>query len=169
VRRVRVFIFIRRGEFGSSGEESSGLHLHQERRVRVFNFIRRGEFGSSTSLGEESSSLHLHQERRVRVFRRGEFGSSSSPGEESSGLHLHQERRVRVFNFIRRGEFESSTSPGEQSSSHQLLFRCERGEAIGFAHQTERRQRAASAVSCGDFNAVPEFSESLRRPIRQED
>jgi hypothetical protein len=99
--------------------------------------------------------------------RRGEFESSTSSGEESSSLQLHQERRVRVFNFIRRGEFESS--PGEQSSSHQLLFRCERGEAIGFAHQTERRQRAASAVSCGDFNAVPEFSESLRRPIRQED
>jgi len=106
--------------------------------------------------------------RRVRVFifiRRGEFGSSSSSGEESSGLHLHQERRVRVFNFTRGAEFESSTS----QSSRQLLFRCERGEAIGFAHQTERRQRAASAVSCGDFNAVPEFSESLRRPIRQED
>ena len=140
MRRVRVFIFIRRGEFGSSGEESSGLHLHQERRVRVFNFIRRGE-----------------------------FESSSSSGEENSGLQLHQERRVRVFSFTRRGEFESSASAGEQSSSHQLLFRCRRGEAIGFAHQTERRQRAASAVSCGDFNTVPEFSESLRRPIRQED
>jgi hypothetical protein len=63
VRRVRVFIFIRRGEFGSSsssGEESSGLHLHQERRVRVFIFIRRGEFGSSSSSGEESSGLQLH-------------------------------------------------------------------------------------------------------------
>ena len=147
MRRVRVFIFIRRGEFGSSGEESSGLHLHQERRVRVFNFIRRGE-----------------------------FESSSSSGEENSGLQLHQERRVRVFNFTRRGEFESSTSPVESGaesstsqSSRQLLFRCERGEAIGFAHQTERRQRAASAVCCGDLNAVPEFSESLRRPIRQED
>jgi hypothetical protein len=54
---------VRRGEFGSSsssGEESSGLHLHQERRVRVFIFIRRGEFGSSSSSGEESSSLQLH-------------------------------------------------------------------------------------------------------------
>ena len=145
MRRVRVFIFTRRGEFGSSGEESSGLRLHQERRVRVFIFIRRGEFESSSSSGEESSSLQLHQERRVRVF-----------------IFI---RRVRVFNFIRRGEFESSTS----QSSRQLLFRCERGEAIGFAHQTEQRQRAASAVSCEDFNAVPEFSESLRRPIRQED
>jgi hypothetical protein len=55
---------VRRGEFGSSsssGEESSGLHLHQERRVRVFIVIRRGEFESSTSLGEESSSLQPHQ------------------------------------------------------------------------------------------------------------
>ena len=98
MRRVRVFIFIRRGEFGSSGEESSGLHLHQERRVRVFNFIRRGEFESSSSSGEESSGL---QERRVRVFiftRRGEFGSSSSSGEESSGLQLHQGSRVRGIN-----------------------------------------------------------------------
>ena len=44
----------------SPGEESSSLLLHQERRVRVFNFTRRGEFGSSTSSGEESSSLQLH-------------------------------------------------------------------------------------------------------------
>ncbi len=45
----------------------------------------------------------------------------------------------------------------------------ERGEAIKFAHQTEWRQQAASAVCCGDINAIPEYSESLRRPIRQED
>ncbi|MFN9999918.1 MAG: hypothetical protein ACK559_02205, partial [bacterium] len=37
------------------------------------------------------------------------------------------------------------------------------------AHQTEWRQQAASAVCCGDINAIPEFSESLRHPIRQED
>ena len=167
MRRVWVFIFTRRGEFGSSsssGEESSGLQLHQERRVRVFIFIRRGEFGSS---GEESSGLHLHQERRVRVFnfiRRGEFESSSSSGEENSGLQLHQERRVRVLNFTRGAEFESSTS----QSSRQLLFRCERGEATGFAHQTERRQQAASAVSCGDFNAVPETARAVDQRRRRE-
>ncbi|MFN9906196.1 MAG: hypothetical protein ACK56F_08750, partial [bacterium] len=38
------------------------------RRVRVFIFIRRGEFGSSTSLGKESSSLQPHQGSRVRVI-----------------------------------------------------------------------------------------------------
>ncbi|MFN9907974.1 MAG: hypothetical protein ACK56F_17890, partial [bacterium] len=67
--------------------------------------------------------------------------------EESSSLQLHQWRRVRVFNFTSGGEFEPSTSPVESGtesstsqSSRQLLFRCERDEAIGFAHQTERRQ-----------------------------
>jgi hypothetical protein len=91
--------------------------------------------------------------RRVRVFifiRRGEFESSTS-GEESSSLQL-QERRVRVFNFIRRGEFESSTSGVESSSlqHHSLagncFFRCERGEAIGFAHPN--RAAATSGECC---------------------
>jgi hypothetical protein len=61
---------------------------------------------------------------------------------------------------------ESSTSSGAAEAALRVR---ERGEAIGFAHHTERRQQAESAVCCGDINAVPEFSESLRCPIRQED
>ncbi|MFO0002210.1 MAG: hypothetical protein ACK559_13845 [bacterium] len=44
----------------------------------------------------------------------------------------------------------------------------ERGEAIGFAHQTERWQRAASAVCCGDINAVPETAKAVDQRRRQE-
>ncbi|MFN9942143.1 MAG: hypothetical protein ACK56I_21995, partial [bacterium] len=42
------------------------------------------------------------------------------------------------------------------------------GEAIGFAHQTEWRQRAANAVSCGDFNAVPETAKAVDQRRRRE-
>ena len=67
-------------------------------------------------------------------------------------------------------EFLSSTSEAVERSSHHLLFRFE-GEVWqqGLPTRPSGDNEAASAVSCGDLNAVPEFSESLRRPIRQED
>jgi len=67
-------------------------------------------------------------------------------------------------------EFLSSASEAVERSSHHLLFRFE-GEVRqqGLPTRTSGDNEAASAVSCGDLNAVPEFSESLRRPIRQED
>ncbi len=56
-----------------------------------------------------------------------------------------------------------------EECGNQVAHWTERGEAIKLAHQTEWRQQAASAVCCGDINAIPELSESLRHPISQED
>ncbi|MFN9902876.1 MAG: hypothetical protein ACK55Z_29675, partial [bacterium] len=86
--------------------------------------------------------------------------------EECGNSSLHT-REVWQFKFAhqrpeRRGNSSCTSERCGNSSLHTRGVR-----QFKFAHQTEWRQQAASAVCCGDINAIPEFSESLRRPIRQ--
>ena len=106
----------------------------------------------------------------------GEF-LSSTPQNESSCHRLHR-TRVPVIDSTERGflsstsperEFLSSVSEAVERSSHHLFFRFE-GEVRQWdlPTRTSGGNEAANAVSCGDFNAVPETAKAVDQRRRRE-